>query len=111
MIVDGDLPDLPAAVEVAAYRITQEAVANTTRHAGATRCWVELSANGSLMLSVRDDGSGICPDRAGTGLRSMRERADELGGTCTVTFTPGVGTTVRAELPLIITSVDAGSRS
>ena len=111
VIVDGDLPDLPAAVEVAAYRITQEAVANTTRHAGATRCWVELSANGSLMLSVRDDGSGICPDRAGTGLRSMRERADELGGICTVTFAPGVGTTVRAELPLIITSVDAGSRS
>jgi two-component system, NarL family, sensor kinase len=98
--VAGDLPDLPAAVEVAAYRISQEALSNTTRHADASRCVIDLSVNGCLVLSIADDGTGVAPTSTGTGLRSMHERADELGGSCTVTFRPGVGTEVLAQLPV-----------
>ena len=102
--IAGDLPEPPAAVEVAAYRISQEALSNATRHSGATRCALDLSVNGSLVLSIADDGSGAAPDSAGTGLRSMRERADEVGGICTVTFRPGVGTEVLALLPVGVPS-------
>lgn len=102
--LEGDLPELPAAVEVAAYRISQEAVSNATRHAGATTCVVDISVDDALVIAVRDDGCGSAPSAPGTGLRSMRERADELGGSCTVTFSPGSGTEVRARLPLTITA-------
>jgi two-component system, NarL family, sensor kinase len=102
--LEGDLPELPAAVEVAAYRISQEAVSNATRHAGATTCVVGISVDGALVIAVRDDGCGSAPSAPGTGLRSMRERADELGGSCTVTFIPGSGTEVQARLPLTITA-------
>ena len=104
VILASELPELPAAVEVAAYRISQEALSNTTRHADATRCVIDLSVNGSLVVSIADDGSGVAPLVSGTGLRSMRERADELGGVCTVTFRPGIGTEVLAQLPLAVTS-------
>ena len=102
--VAGDLPELPAAVEVAAYRISQEALSNTTRHADATRCVIDLAVNGWLVLTIADDGTGVAPPSPGTGLRSMRARADELGGTCTVTFRPGVGTEVLAQLPVGVVS-------
>lgn len=102
--LEGDLPELPAAVEVAAYRISQEAVSNATRHAGASVCVVDISVDGALVIAVRDDGCGSAPSAPGTGLRSMRERADELGGSCTVTFRPGSGTEVRARLPLTLTA-------
>jgi two-component system, NarL family, sensor kinase len=104
VVVAGDLHELPAAVEVAAYRISQEALSNTTRHAGATRCVIDVSVNGFLLLSITDDGVGIAPVATGTGLRSMRDRADELGGACTVTFRPGVGTEVLARLPVGVAS-------
>jgi two-component system, NarL family, sensor kinase len=95
------LPPLPAAVEVAAYRIATEAMTNVVRHAHATRCDVRLSLNGGLVLEVEDDGSGLPAGcRAGVGLYSMRERAAELGGSCTVAGRPGGGTVVRALLPL-----------
>ncbi len=77
-------PPLPAAVEVAAYRIALEALTNVSRHAWAKHCCVRLSLLGDLYLEVTDDGRGL-PDkaiRAGVGLTSMRERAEELGGTC-----------------------------
>ena len=97
------LPPLPAAVEVAAYRIAHEAMINAVRHAGATSCTVRFGLDregGLLRLEVEDDGLGIGPDRGvGVGLSSMRERAEELGGTCTVGPRPGGGTRVRAELP------------
>jgi signal transduction histidine kinase len=98
-----DLPRLPAAVELAAYRIATEALANTARHAGAHHCWIRLAGNGALELEVTDDGHGHPPaarSTAGVGLHSMAERAAELGGACTVEFTPGVGTRVHAHLPL-----------
>lgn len=102
--VDGDpeLPALPAATEVAAYRIASEALTNVIRHAGAQRCRVTLRATDTdLVVEVSDDGVGI-PDGtpAGVGLVSLRERAEELGGRCRVWSPEGGGTIVRAELPL-----------
>ena len=104
----GSLPALSAAVEVAAYRIAQEALTNVARHAGASTCTVSfaIEEDGVLRLEVRDDGRGI-PDprenssvRAGVGLTSMRERATELGGSLVVEPRPEGGTRVRARLPL-----------
>lgn len=98
------LPPLPAAVEVAAYRIAQEAVTNAARHAGACNCTVTLVPDEEanvLRLEVADDGRGIPEDRsAGVGLSSMRERAGELGGSCTVEVAASGGTRVAAFLPL-----------
>ena len=96
-----DLPDLPAAVEVAVYRITQEALTNVARHARATTCLVRLAVNENVTLEIVDDGVGIPAGRsAGVGLSSMHERAEELGGGCTVGISPGGGTRVLARLPL-----------
>jgi signal transduction histidine kinase len=96
-----DLPPLPAAVEVAAYRIVQEALTNVVRHARAHRCTVEVAvASAELVVTVSDDGSGLPADRvAGVGLASMRERAAETGGTCEVTAGPAGGTRLVARLP------------
>ena len=99
------LPPLPAAVEVACYRITQEALTNVARHAHARTCCVRLSvdeaAADALQLEVTDDGVGIPEGRhAGVGLSSMRERAAELGGTCEVEAIPTGGTRVLTRLPL-----------
>lgn len=95
------LRDLPAAVEVAAYRIAQEALTNVVRHARAGSCLVRLSVAGELELEVSDDGSGVPADRpAGVGLSSMKERAAELGGTLEILSTPERGTRVLARLPL-----------
>ena len=94
------LPPLPAAVEVAAYRIVQEALTNVTRHANAGSCTVHLSVQSdALLLEIADDGQGIGHGRSGIGLRAMRERAAELGGVCEVTSTPSAGTIVSARLP------------
>ncbi|GAA4722022.1 sensor histidine kinase [Phytohabitans rumicis] len=97
-----DLAGLPAAVEVAAYRIASEALTNVARHAGATTCRVRIAIQDShLLLEVADDGSGIGPGtRAGVGLVSLRERAAELGGQCEILCPAGRGTLVRARLPL-----------
>lgn len=103
--MDLDLPEefpaLPAAVEVAAFRITQEAVTNVVRHAGARTCSVRMRfERGCLSVEVLDDGSGIPePAPSGVGLRSMRERAAELGGECLITSRPDGGTIVSASLP------------
>ncbi|MDP9862711.1 MULTISPECIES: sensor histidine kinase [Streptosporangium] len=107
------LPPLPAATEVAAYRIAAEALANVRRHAAATRAELRVElAGGTLRLEVSDDGGGPGPagdggrrpvpeaaGRAGMGLASMRERALELGGSCTVEARPEGGTLVRVVLP------------
>lgn len=107
-----DLPSevLPAAVEVAAYRIASEAVLNVARYAGATRCVVRLTtrADGSVLLvHVDDDGIGLGDAVPGIGLRSLRERAEELGGTIELTSGPQGGTSVRAELPITQLAGDA----
>jgi signal transduction histidine kinase len=100
--VPGELPALPAAIEVAAYRIVQEALTNVVRHAAARNCRVRLAADaGALTVEVTDDGTGI-PGSAtpGVGLSSMRERAAETGGSCELTAGPDGGTRVLARLPL-----------
>jgi signal transduction histidine kinase len=93
---------LPAAIETAAYRIAVEAMTNAVRHSDGTRCTLSiLVGDEAVELSVRDDGGGLKPDRTpGVGLRSMRERAAEVGGTLTVRSPPEGGTVVSARLPL-----------
>ncbi len=92
---------LPAAVETAAYRIAVEAVTNAVRHSGARTCRVVFAHDPrGLEVTVTDDGAGLDASRpAGVGLRSMRERAAEVGGECSVQAGPRAGTVVRAWLP------------
>jgi len=96
------LPALPAAVEVAAYRIVQEALTNVVRHAQARSCCVRLAiVDDALEIVVTDDGVGVnAVPHAGVGLMAMRERAAELGGTCVVERGAESGTRVHARLPL-----------
>ena len=95
-----DLTDLPAAVEVACFRIVTEALTNVVRHAHATRCSVRIQLDHGLAVDVRDDGVGL-PEgwRTGVGIASMRERVAELGGTLVIE--PGLphGTRISAHLP------------
>jgi signal transduction histidine kinase len=99
------LPPLPAAAEVAAYRIVQEALANVAHHARAAHCTIRFCLNGKkdnpiLEVEVIDDGLGLNGRGEGLGLLSMRERAEELGGRLTVVALPEGGTRVWAELPI-----------
>ncbi len=99
---DGVLDDLPAAVEVAAFWIGVEAVSNAIRHAQASICRVCLSRRDAMLsIEIRDDGRGL-PDRvrAGGGLISMRERAEELGGTFRAQRGESRGTVVEVRLPI-----------
>jgi signal transduction histidine kinase len=100
-VTGDDGQPLPAAVETAAYRIAVEAVTNAVRHSGARRCTVAFHHTyAGIEVTVRDDGRGIDPARpAGVGLRSMRERAAEVGGEWSVRSSPEGGTLVRAWLP------------
>lgn len=100
----GDLRELPAAAEEAAYWILVEALANVLRHAQASRCEVQLRVHGDVLtLMISDDGRGL-PDplRPGVGLGSMRERATEIGGTCEVRTRSQGGTEVVVHLPLAL---------
>jgi signal transduction histidine kinase len=96
------LPVLPAAVEVAAYRIALEGITNIVRHAHARECTVTVEAeNSRLVLTVSDDGKGPPPDmRTGVGLASMRERAEELGGSIEIAARQPSGARVTAILPI-----------
>jgi signal transduction histidine kinase len=97
----GGVGRLPAAVEVAAYRIATEAMLNVRRHARAERCTVRLAGHGAREGGGVDDGGGL-PDRrpGGVGLAAMRERTAELGGTLRITSNgDGTGTRVWARLP------------
>lgn len=109
----GQLGELPAAVDVAAYRITLEALTNVAHHAGAARCTIRAERDpesGDLHLEIIDDGRGIRVggERRGVGLVSMRERAAELGGVCVIESPPGGGTRVCVRLPS--PNADAGAR-
>ena len=107
MIIDVSGPDtagpLPAAVETAAYRIVVEALTNVVRHSGASACRVVIMVSAEAVeVSVRDDGRGLDGDRSpGVGLRSMQERAAEVGGTLSVQSNGSV-TVVSALLPLTL---------
>lgn len=100
----GELPELDFATRLAGYRIVQEAVNNARRHAGATQIDVSLHATATgVDLRIHDNGRGfVVPSEtklASLGLRSMRERANALGGTLTIQSTPGEGATLHAHLP------------
>jgi signal transduction histidine kinase len=91
------LRELSPALEVAIFRITQEALANAIKHAHAQTVIVTIRYEPDLILSVRDDGQGL-PEhyRAGLGLRSMRERAEEVGGNLSIHTRENQGTEIRA---------------
>jgi signal transduction histidine kinase len=107
-----ELPALPAAVEVAAYRIITEAVTNVMRHARAGNCTIQLrntdcgirnkpDIQNYLCIEIYDNGSGLAPDyRSGIGLNSMRERALEVGGTFAIESEASQGTAVRVTMPI-----------
>ena len=97
-------PPLPAAVEIAAYRIAVEALTNAARHSQGQRCEVVVEVSAiQVRVTVSDDGIGLDPARPPhVGLWSMHERAAEVGGRCAVTARAGGGTVVRATLPLLV---------
>jgi two-component system NarL family sensor kinase len=101
--VPADLPPLPAATEVACYRIAAEALANAARHSGVTTVLVRLEVRpDAVRLEVADDGHDLRPGApsggSGLGLSSMRLRAEELGGTWSLDSSPD-GTRVQVEVP------------
>jgi signal transduction histidine kinase len=103
------LPPLPAAVEVAAYRIIQEALTNIVRHAHT--CLIRLTLDNELHLEITDDGRGIPADRpVGVGLRSMHERTAELGGSCIVEALSGGGTRIQVILPRAFQEIEPASQ-
>lgn len=100
------MPPLPAAVEVAAYRIAMETISNCLQHARARNCTLKIITGKDLRLEISDDGIGLPVEgNPGIGLTSMRERTRELGGTFELYSKPEMGTRITVNLPL----VDAGS--
>ncbi|MGE0599688.1 MAG: sensor histidine kinase [Dehalococcoidia bacterium] len=99
---EGSLAELPAAVEVAAFRIISEAVTNAARHSSATTCTIDINLNGALEIDIRDDGRNGAPWRPGVGISSMRERAAELGGSCETGPDPEGHGRVHAVLPVSV---------
>ena len=94
------MPPLPAAVEVAAYWIAQEALTNVKRHAHAQHCSVRVAVEPTtLRLEIADNGAGLSIGSSGIGLHTMKERAAEVGGTCEIGDRTGGGTLVLASLP------------
>jgi signal transduction histidine kinase len=102
--VDADECDLPEHVEIALYRIAQEALQNVVKHSGAAAASIVLRCDpGLVSLQVADDGAGFDPeasgDHGGFGLSGMAERAELVGGHLDVRSAPGRGTTIEARVP------------
>jgi len=98
-----EVPPLPAEHSIALFRIAQSALTNVVRHAAARSAEVRLGhADGTVTLEVADDGRGFDPALTprSLGLQAMRDRAALLGGSLSLTTSPGSGTTIRATLPL-----------
>jgi signal transduction histidine kinase len=99
--IEGQRAPLPEGVDLSAYRILQEALTNTLKHAGATRADVRVRYGADAVeLEVSDDGSGGTRAAAGRGILGMRERAALFGGELHAGSRPGGGFTVRARMPL-----------
>ena len=91
---------MPERVEVAAYFVVSEAIANVAKHAGASRAAVRVSRrDGRALIEVADDGAGGADPTAGSGLRGLDDRVAALDGRLEVESAPGMGTTIRAEIP------------
>jgi signal transduction histidine kinase len=105
--VTGEPVALSPAIEVALFRVAQEALTNVSKHANASRVGLTLSYLGDVvLLDVRDDGTGIKNARPnGFGLKSMQQRIKSIGGTMEIESRPGEGTAVSASVPAIV--VDA----
>jgi signal transduction histidine kinase len=102
-VVAGELPCLDPERETLIYRVAQEAIGNALRHSGSELVTVTLAQRQRrVLLEVADRGSGFdtAGPQIGVGLASMRERAALLGGTLTITSTPGKGTQVRLSVPM-----------
>ncbi|MEJ7900687.1 MAG: sensor histidine kinase, partial [Thermomicrobiales bacterium] len=101
LVSSGDDRALPAAVEVAIYRITEEALTNISRHAAARSAIIVLNIGVGVRLEIADDGRGIAPEsRVGVGSQSMRERTEELGGKFEIGPRDGTGTRIVVTIPL-----------
>jgi len=99
---EGDLPEVSVGVATGVYRIIQESLANILKHARASNVNVMLAlADGSVRLTVRDDGMGFDPGKEthGYGLENMQRRAEELGGSLEIASAPGAGTGITVSLP------------
>ncbi|WP_316568815.1 GAF domain-containing sensor histidine kinase [Neobacillus sp. YIM B06451] len=97
------LPALPAAAEIAVYRIAQEAITNVVRHSSANECSITIDAeNENLHVTIVDNGIGISDEtfKKGIGFHSMKERAEELGGTAIIENLPDGGLKVFAKIPI-----------
>ncbi|MFE0476872.1 sensor histidine kinase [Streptomyces sp. NPDC058947] len=107
-----ELPELPAAVEEAAYWIVIEAMTNVLRHAHASHCGLRLRIDeDALTVEVTDDGRGLpTPLRLGVGTGSMRERAAEIGGTFQIRSRRGSGSEAIAHLPRTLPGIDTEGR-
>ncbi|HEY9557633.1 MAG TPA: ATP-binding protein, partial [Acidimicrobiales bacterium] len=103
LAVDADVEEIgavPPVVATAIYGIVAEAVRNVHRHAGASRCSIVVRREDGLHVTVTDDGRGIAPDATpGVGTRSMRERAEGVGGRVTISAAVSGGTEVRVVVP------------
>lgn len=109
LYLNGAERSFPPEIALGLYRITQEALANAVRHAGASTAEVTLrAAAGTARLTVADDGGGFDPDEArrtgGVGLASIEERAQLLGGRCRIASAPGAGTGIEVTVPLPATA-------
>jgi signal transduction histidine kinase len=95
-----ELPRLPEPVEVAAYYVVCESLANTGKHARATAAEIEVQVvRGTLVVQVTDDGVGGADPRRGSGLRGLADRVEALDGRLRISTPPSGGTRVRAEIP------------
>ncbi len=100
LTIDLDDERLPEAVEVAAYYVVCESLANIGKHAHATSATVTVERdNGQVVVEIEDDGVGGADTEAGSGLRGLADRVEALGGRLRVWTPVGGGTRVRAEVP------------
>jgi signal transduction histidine kinase len=103
---------LPESIEVAAYFVASEALANATKHAQASRIEVSLALrDGGLLMSIRDDGVGGADSGRGSGLVGLQDRVEALGGTIRIDSPPGGGTSLVVTLPLDVEPAGIGTGS
>ncbi len=99
LVAPEEIPDLSPALELAAYRIANEALSNVFRHSTGQVCVVTITGGATLSLEVWDDGTNPDPWRPGVGVHSMADRAEELGGTATAGPT-ATGWRVHSQIPI-----------
>lgn len=101
---------LPEPIEIAAYYVVSEALANAAKHAHASVVRVHLDLTGPMLdLVVHDDGSGGATPEAGSGLTGLHDRVDALGGSLELTSTPGTGTRLHARIPTTMPPSESGT--